>query len=80
MIEPNNKQTFIFINVHTADDKCQYETFFGEKSSNQGKLIQSGTPGQNTTKRDFSCKTGLSDCFCFEKNILIYSLFITLFQ
>ena len=28
MIEPNNKKTFICVNVHTADDKCQYETFF----------------------------------------------------
>ena len=58
MIELNKEKTFICISFNTADKKsCEYEKFFGEKSKNRDKLIQSGTPGQRTKNLDFPGKT-----------------------
>ena len=51
MIESNNEKTFIFVSFYTTDEKlCEYEKFFGEKSKNWDKLIQTGTvPGKTGT-------------------------------
>ena len=53
MIE-SNKEKNICVRFYTADEKlCKYEILFSEKSENQNKLIQSGTPGQHT--RNWDC-------------------------
>ena len=58
MIESDNEETFICIRFYTTDKKlCEYEKSFGEKSENQNKLIQSGTPGQHTKNQDCPDKT-----------------------
>ena len=64
MIELNNEKTFICVRFYTADGKlCEYEKFFGEKSKNRDKLIQSGTPEQHTKNRHYPGKTGTVGMF-----------------
>ena len=42
----------------------EYEKGFGEKSKNQDKLIQSGTPGQHTKNWNIPAKPGQLECLC----------------
>ena len=69
MIVSTNEKTFICVSFYTADEKlCEYETSFGGKFKNQDKLIQSGTPGQHTKKRDCLGKArtvGMFACYLF---------------
>ena len=56
----SNDKKIICVSFYTADEKlCKYENFFGEKSKNRDKLIQSATPGQQTKNRDCSGKIGI---------------------
>ena len=62
MIESNEK-TFICVSFYTADEKlCKYEQFFGEKSKNQDKLIQSGHRDSIPKTRTVSAKPGQLEC------------------
>ena len=45
--------------------------FFGEKSKNQDKLIQSGTPGQQTKNRDCPGKIGTLGMYALIPVLLI---------
>ena len=66
MIETNNEKTFICVSFCTADEKlCKYGNFFGEKSKNQDKLIQSRTPGQHTKNQGCPGKTGTVGMFVY---------------
>ena len=86
MIVSNNENTFIrkkesrnSSNFNTANEKlCEYGIFFGEKSKNWDKLIQSGTLGQHTKNRDSPGKTGTVRMFAIVYHSLL--LFWELFQ
>ena len=68
------KKTFICVNFYTADEKlCEYENFFGVKSKNQDKLIQSGTLGQHFKNRDCPRKTRTIRMFDWQKFVLAVS-------
>ena len=68
------KKTFICVNFYTDDEKlCEYENFFGVKSKNQDKLIQSGTLGQHFKNRDCPRKTRTIRMFDWQKFVLAVS-------
>ena len=68
------KKTFICVNFYTAYEKlCEYENFFGEKSKNQDKLIQSGTLGQHFKNWDCPRKTRTVRMFGWQKFVLAVS-------
>ena len=69
MIESNNEKTFICISFYTADKKlCEYEKFFGEKSKNRDKVIQSGTSDHHTKNWECPSKTGTVGMFAAQLN------------
>ena len=57
MIESNNEKRFCVSFYAAGEQLNEDEKFFGEKSKNRDKLIQSGTSGQPTKNRDYSGKT-----------------------
>ena len=64
MIESNNEKTFTCISFYNADKKlCEYEKFFGEKSKNQDKSIQSGTLKQKPQTMTVLAKPRQLECF-----------------
>ena len=61
--------------ITTNEKWCEYENYFGEKSKNQGKLIQFVTPGQHTKNRDCPGKAGTVEMFV---TILSFCMFFKL--